>query len=546
MATFRIKLSSTSIDARTGASDRGYYLPGSRVSGSVVFDSPSPIQLTTANVTLRGRGKVKIRSSEHYFTLTYRSRALFFPPISKTLFIADSTTGVNRLENKASAKATSSQQGYDRTAPNGQPPADTPVHYEWPFKFQIPDHCDVRNVKQPASSIPALVRPRFAPFDVTAKPQQQPVRPATTNTATRTTASDVDNEPEAAHMVWENDYFAASDSFSASSDAKKHALPGTFEYSSTRGPVKWEGRVEYELFATATRTGGSVLFPTKDLSATVQLPLKTRTPSQTTGLLKHRTSISMSGSLLIRQIDKEASNETVSEANGSAAPTRRISLLDRTQSLLRPGSFAKATLFVSVETPSYVRPGRNIFLSISHMRPASSPPSTAPVPKLRLKEFMLTLLSTTTVRDNAATAQEQRCSRSDASVLHKRKDLDIPLPIRASDHNFSLSPIMPEVPPTFSTFNIARGYWLSIEMKIEVGGSEIVKLNHDGVRVVVLSDVGVETDTSTIVPTYEEATIDMRGTECPPEKPEKGKGEDAPPSISDVSALEEQLPAYEP
>ena len=543
MGTLRIKLSSTLTDTGNGASHHDYYLSGSRVSGNVVFDSPTPIQLTAATITLRGRGKVKIRSSEHYFTLTYRSRALFFPPIGKTLFIADNTTGANRLENKTSSRASSRQLDYDHPILNRQPLADQPVHHVWPFEFQIPDRCDVRNVKQPPSSTPALTMPRFAPFDVTSKPQQQPDRQGAVKPATRTAPSFVVNETEATRMVWENDYFAASDPFSASADTKILALPGTFEYNSTRGPVKWEGRVEYELFATVTKMGGSVLFPTKELSATLQLPLRTRAPAQAPGLLKQRTTISMSGPLLIRQTDAAGTEKLISEGSTSAGPTRRISLLDRTQSLLRPGAFTKATLFVSVETPSYVRPGRTIFLSVSHMRPSFSPPSTAPVPKLRLKELTLTLLSTTTVRDNAATAQEQRCSRSDASVLHKRKDLDIPLPVRASDHNFSLSPVMPEVPPTFSTFNIARGYWLSVEMRIEVGGSEIVKLNHDGVRVVVLSDVSAGEDTSTSIPTYEEATIGMTGEESSTEKREKCKGEDAPPA---ASAVEEQLPAYEP
>ena len=557
MATLRIKLNSAPANDNIGTGHQDQYFPGSRVSGNVVFDSPSPLQLSTATVTLRGRGKVKIRTSEHYFTLTYRSRALFFPPIQKSLFVADNPAAAKRLEGNASSRAQYGQQDHDQSVTNGHHVADKPIQCVWPFDFQIPHRCDVRSVKQPASFTPAHTVPRFSPFDVTAKAQAFSDRPQATLYTNITTSPIAANDSDTAGIVWENDYFKVSDLFSGTSDAKEHALPGTFDYSTTRGPIKWEGRIEYELIAIVTRTGGSVLFPTKDLSATRELPVSTRTPTRAAALLKQRTKISMSGPLLIRQTDTEGTDDTVSKASASAAQTRRTSLLNRTHSLLRPGAFTKATLFVSVETPSYVRPGKNIFLSISHMRPPSSLQSDAPVPKLRLKEFTLSLLSTTTVRDNASTAQEQRFSRSDVTILHKRKELDILLPIRASDHVFALSPIMPDVPPSFSTFNILRGYWLSIEMRIEVAGGEIVKLSHDGVRVVVLSDHGSGEGTSTagestgenastVVPTYEEATVGMTQQDSLGEKSEKRKGEDGLPLTSAAPAVEEQLPAYEP
>src|SRR5258708_6181257 len=58
--------------------DRLTFRPGSIVSGIVKLTSKTDESISAVTICFRGRCKVKLRSSEHYTTRSYRSSGIYF------------------------------------------------------------------------------------------------------------------------------------------------------------------------------------------------------------------------------------------------------------------------------------------------------------------------------------------------------------------------------------------------------------------------------------------------------------------------------------
>ena len=529
-----------------GSPPKNHYYPGSLISGTLHLHSPNPVQISSVSITLRGRAKVKSRSSEHYTTRSFRSRALFFPPLSQTLFDSTNVVGANATSDDGHTKAfTRTNEGSVNILQAGAHFSHKAGEYVWPFKLRLPDHCDVNSIVTATNSYGTDSTSGAAAF-ATTKPKWHLDNMGMMQRVGKSAANIRQDTANSTGQIWENDYFAPRRPWRGSRDPREHPLPESFQYISSRWPLDWEARVEYELLATVSRPGGSVLFPIKDLGATYEVPVNALAHRDHISLLKSKQITPLSGTFLSRL------NESMADSDTQTPPTeiptgqfRRFSLLERTQSLIRPAAFVKTELKISVLTPKYVFPGCSLEISIEDVEPSSQPgASQARRLSLRLKALTISLLTTTAVRDNATTTLEQRAQRTDSETLFKNKKMDVDLPVLATDPDLSLTPMPTSSVPSFTTYNIARWYKLAVELKVAVEGGETVSMSHAGIDINVLPKPTAQAqEVSTVVPSYEEAVEDPSQRESDDfvdKKSDKG-----PPSLP-VAREEDQLPAYEP
>ena len=498
-------MASLNIDLDPNPAKTSYYLPGSNISGTVHLDTPTSSSIATATVILRGRAKVKIRSSEHYTTRTFRSRALFFPPQTIILFDASKVTG-NVPNGDADASPTS-----------GSHFTHKPGKSSWHFEFHLPEEGDVQSIvlgtHHPASR-------EAAQYGSAAFSTSKPKRYLDNMGMMQRTAPQV-NDADGT-VQHENDYFTARRPWRGSKDPRPHPLPDSFTYISSRWPLDWECRVEYSIHATVSRpSGGSTLFRDKDLISVTEIPVRSVWRSYSVakqsfqGLLRHQQHKMIEASLLT-PLDSPTSAEST-----TATPLiRRLSLLDKTKSILLPSSnLPKHTIPFRITTSRNLRSSSPIKLSIQQeliteqstkssnkdQAPPSNP-TISPNLSITLRSLSIQLLTITSIRDNAQAALEQTTSRTDSVTLYKNKSLSLLLPINVNYGSVSSTTQdtsltsrttngqiweirMPkDLVASFATYNISRSYKMSVEMKLGIAGRETVSLEPAVFEVNVLSD----------------------------------------------------------
>src|SRR5882672_1240409 len=87
---------------------RSTFRPGATINGTVKLTSKTDEGISAVKISFRGRCKVKLRSSEHYTTRSYRSSGIYF---LEELSLYDK----GKFTHKAGT-------------------------YSWPFTFTFPQH----------------------------------------------------------------------------------------------------------------------------------------------------------------------------------------------------------------------------------------------------------------------------------------------------------------------------------------------------------------------------------------------------------------------
>lgn len=501
------------------------YYPGALIVGALHLNTPNPTPISRATITLRGRAKVKIRSSEHYTTRTFRSRALFFPPITLTLF--DSSQVLAGADGGDGDGADASRVGGSGAGGGGSGTHFTHKagEYIWPFEFWLPAKCDVHAIVMGRLNSGLGTAPGSSAFISTTRPKRRLDRMGFMQQVETDPQLGSDGEKEG-RQWWENDYFTPRKPWRGSRDPRHHPVLDSFEYVSSRWPVDWEGRVEYSLLATVSRPGGGLLFPVKDLTTSTDLRVKSLAPDEAERLLRQKQSRTVTQTVSSLRLPIMSSSSTsnsndnnVTDPNSTDRPTqlRRLSLLDRTQSLLRPSTVPKQDITISMETATHVKLGSPLSIGLRLVSPSSpysptsgesgSDPRPNPsrmtlLPTTILKSLTISLHATTAVRDNATSALEQQVQRTDAMLLFKKKDVDRPFPPlspspsspnpRLTIADLSSDPLLVPVtlPPTFTTYNIARWYTLAVDLKVECAG-ESVNFSLPDVSITLISETSM-------------------------------------------------------
>lgn len=350
----------------------------------------------------------------------------------------------------------------------------------------------------------------------------------------------------------ESDHFSSSptwrgsyDSFRGRSDP--HRLPDTFEYVSNRFPASCEARVEYELTATLKRPTRGVLFPAKDLDTSLEVVLRSRNHPED-----------------LRRIMKTSPDATqVVDIKQMYASGSKGSFLDRaTTSIFKSSDLRGFNVTIAVVLNRCLRPGGKCSLLLQATQEMQALPT-------KLRSYTLRLIARTALRAKleAAMVQDVNHHAVDGRVLLSGKGLDLVVPWSqgeehlltplytqsSSKHWLDLSSTLPAdqsdqfMTPTFKTYNINREYALTLEMKLECGGSKYdVKRENIDVTILAADDYIkiVKSESLRGDPgaseQVESTQSDSKATQ--PSADEK-KGPMPPPPREPE---EEQLPQYEP
>ena len=555
-------MASLNIDLDPNPSKTPYYRPGSRISGTVHLDTPTSSSIATATIILRGRAKVKIRSSEHYTTRTFRSRALFFPPQTIILFDASKVTG-----NVPNGDA-------DTSPTIGSHFTHKPGKSSWHFEFHLPEEGDVQSIvlgtHHPASK-------EAAQYGSAAFSTSKPKRYLDNMGMMQRTSPQV-NEADGT-VQHENDYFTPRRPWRGSKDPRPHPLPDSFTYISSRWPLDWECRVEYSLHATVSRPGGgSALFRDKDLVNVTEIPvhsvwrsysLRKQSLDDQLRQQQHKT---IEASLLT-SLDSSTSTDPAA----TTPLVRRLSLLDKTKSIILPSSTLpkhtipfRITISRNLQSSSLINLGiqqdsttSRPTKSLDGASPPSNKPVTSPILRMTLTSLSIQLSTTTSIRDNAQTALEQITSRTDNVTLYKNKSLSLLLPITdiCGSVSSTTQPSMFTTPTTkariseirmpkdlvasFTTYNISRSYKLTVETKLSIAGRETVSLEPAVFEVDVLPDVAARPASAPAPvlpsPSASAPVPGYAATKPAPRHPSAGNAGEAVPAYETVVDVKERV-----
>lgn len=309
----------------------------------------------------------------------------------------------------------------------------------------------------------------------------------------------------------ESDYFSSSPTWRGSYDsfrgrADPHRLPDTFEYMSNRFPASCEARVEYGLTASLKRPTRGVLFPSKDLEASLDIVLRSRHHPQDLRRGAARTS---PNATQIVKIDQNFANSQLMFNHGL-----KVSLLDRAaMNVFKPSDLRGVTVTISVVLDRHFRPGGICPLLLRATKENSSDPAkVSPMLPIKLRSYALRLIARTALRAKleAVMVQDVNHHAVDRRVLLSGKglNLDVPWskdeepvtgPSRAStepslDGWLDLSSSRPAdesdrafMTPTFKTYNINREYALALEMKLECAGIKY-DIKRENIDVTILAE----------------------------------------------------------
>jgi hypothetical protein len=350
----------------------------------------------------------------------------------------------------------------------------------------------------------------------------------------------------------ENDHFSSSPTWRGSYDHFRgrpdpHRLPDTFEYVSNRFPASCEARVEYELTATLKRPTRGVLFPAKDLEAALEVVLRSRNhPDCLRGAA--RTFPYATQVVEIKQM----------YAGGS-----KTSLLDRAAtSIFKSSDPRGVNVTIVVVLNRFLRPGGRCSLLLR----ATQEMQVSPI---KLRSYTLRLIARTALRAKLDAVMVQDVNHhavdgrvllsgkgSDRTVPQSKAEEHIPAPVATETSLKDWLDLSSDVPadqpdrfvtPTFKTYNINREYALTLEIKLDCGGSKHdVKRENIDVTILAAEDYteSLKTEDARGVPAVtEQVEISQTDSRATPQTTDEKKGPFQPPSREPE---EEQLPQYEP
>ena len=370
----------------------------------------------------------------------------------------------------------------------------------------------------------------------------------------------------------ESDHFSSSPTWRGTYDSFRgrpdpHWLPDTFEYMSNRFPASCEARVEYELTATLKRPTRGVLFPAKDLEASHDVVLKSRYHlPRTSGKGRRRPD----GTQIVH-ITQDFAAARLASINGAKTSALNRKVL----SMFMTNDAPEVKVNISIFLDCYLRPGGLCPLLVQATQENTVNPPLGPI---ILRSYTLRLVARTALRGKQESVMVQDVNHYavEGRVLVAAKGLDLDLPyseglaetdpeeVRRSLQEASppilhkgwlnLSTKLPTydadrqfMNPTFKTYNIDRGYEVSLEMKLECAGVKY-DVKHEGIAVVLLAEEDHPANgraNPLLVSAEQVTTKSSKGVrELPDTGSSDQKSGPVPPPPRDVQP--EPPPSYEP
>lgn len=364
----------------------------------------------------------------------------------------------------------------------------------------------------------------------------------------------------------ESDHFSSSPTWRGSYDNFRgrpdpHRLPDTFEYVSNRFPASCEARVEYELSATLKRPTRGVLFPAKDIEASLYVVLRSRNHSQ-----DHRSGDVKPSPETSRMVKMDAS---------FAASRSKISLLERAaMNIFRPSDTPELIVTISAIFNRQLRPGDVCAFLLRASKLANSDlAEETPMPPIKLRSYTLYLVARTALRAKleAVMVQDVNHHATERRVLLHGKALDWDVPVSEDGAEvvtptpdirreilpdgwlcFASGPLSAEsdrrfMIPTFKTYNINREYTFALEMKLECAGVKY-DLKRENIEVVIMAeDDHSEPNRVQISGKATEQTgASQPGRKGPVESQDSTDEKQGPMPPATREAEVEELPRYEP
>lgn len=234
-------------------------------------------------------------------------------------------------------------------------------------------------------------------------------------------------------------------------DVPNHPLPPTFSCTHHGFTANFESFVEYRLEAKLTRPPESYIIHSfgleSGLSLTYSPPRSVESPNPE---LLRTMRICTAQSLLL-----------LPENEG-----RSLTFKEKTKSLFNSSQLPSSIFRLTVEQPSQICTGGRcpFFIGIEHLLEKSTAPA---IPVVKLRKFTLTARAITSVRAQGHLFGSPTDTSEDKIYLDTRSNLNIPVTERMDlSKIFSTRFNSNALPPTFTTYNIARTY--SLDFKIVV------------------------------------------------------------------------------
>lgn len=323
--------------------------------------------------------------------------------------------------------------------------------------------------------------------------------------------------------------------------------------------------MEYELTAMLKRPTRGVLFPSKDLEATLDVVVKSW----------NNPPYFFRGSVIVSpdstQMVKIDQHFAASQFHGS-----KMSLLDRAiMNIFKPSDLRGITVTITVLLDRNFRPSGLCPLLLRVAKGASSNSAEeSPISPIKLRSYTLRLIARTALRAKleAFMVQDVNHHAVDGRVLLSGKGLDLDIPWGKNEGPLT-SPLVAErgyslegwlnlsskrpadkpdrgfMTPTFKTYNINREYALTLEMKLEFEGIKYdVKRDNIDVAILPEDDYVATRQELDVIRDRRLAEQDGRPEPQSDSKPvplstDEKKGYVAPPSREPE---QDQLPQYEP
>lgn len=264
--------------------------------------------------------------------------------------------------------------------------------------------------------------------------------------------------------------------------------------------------MQYGLTASLKRPTRGVLFPSKDLKASLDIVLRSRHYPQD---LHQGAALTSPNATQIVKTDHNFAAFQLMFNHGS-----KMSLLDRAAlNIFKPTDLRGVTVTISVVLDRHFRPGGicPLFLRATQVN-SLDPAEKSPVVPLKLRSYALRLIAQTALRAKleAVMVQDVNHHAVDRRVLLSGEGLSLDVPWSKDDERptdpspsstatspygwLDLSSSRPAdesdrafMTPTFKTYNINREYALALEMKLEYAGIKY-DIKRENIDVIILAE----------------------------------------------------------